>query len=340
MARSTAKDFLYLFKRDTLRIMVDEGLLRKPRDHSIHSTFVPQLYGQIQFDIHSVAEHTDNLDNLLNFCMRAQSRQHREAMIKEYKRREENKKELQRQQREKEEQKRIRKEQRAALRERHRIGILMEKITGSTLASAAFEEYAAANTRIYDIRDPEAKKDGIIVIGGFMGELIITFTCLLDYILANPQNANFQFTIETVEAFLKDLLLTEGFVDGALTLHVNSHPQAGAEPTQDFNGIDEAGLSKFIQKRENISNYGLSFLFEVMKDLVLSDEFIGILYNAISKIVKTQNKEYVPIPEMPQPDAEGNEPSEEDRAAAQKKIEEANKINQEIDKFNDELTRL
>jgi hypothetical protein len=72
------------------------------------------------------------------------------------------------------------------LRERHRIGILMEKITGSTLTSAVFEEFLASNTKIYDIRDPEAKKDGIIVIGGLMGELIITFTCLLDYILANP----------------------------------------------------------------------------------------------------------------------------------------------------------
>jgi hypothetical protein len=45
-----------------------------------------------------------------------------------------------------------------------------------------------STTKIYDIRDPEAKKDGINVIGGLMGELIITFTCLLDYILANPQN--------------------------------------------------------------------------------------------------------------------------------------------------------
>jgi hypothetical protein len=51
MARQTAKDFLYLFKRDSLKILVDEGLLRKPREFSIHSNFIPQLYGQIQFDI-------------------------------------------------------------------------------------------------------------------------------------------------------------------------------------------------------------------------------------------------------------------------------------------------
>lgn len=106
LSRLAAKEFLYLFKRDTLKVMVDEGTLRKPVEHSLQSTFIPQLYGQIQFDIATLAEHNDNLDNLLNFCMRAQSRQHRDAMIKEYKRREENKKELLRQQKEKEEQKR------------------------------------------------------------------------------------------------------------------------------------------------------------------------------------------------------------------------------------------
>ena len=45
MARLSAKDFLFLFKRDSLKIMTDEGLLRRPRDFSIHSTFIPQLYG-------------------------------------------------------------------------------------------------------------------------------------------------------------------------------------------------------------------------------------------------------------------------------------------------------
>jgi len=40
--------------------------------------------------------------------------------------------------------------------------------------------------KIYDVRDPGATDDGVILIGGFMGEMIITFTCLLDYILASP----------------------------------------------------------------------------------------------------------------------------------------------------------
>jgi hypothetical protein len=41
MARRAAKEFLFLFKRDTLKIMVDEGTLRKPFEHSLQSTFIP-----------------------------------------------------------------------------------------------------------------------------------------------------------------------------------------------------------------------------------------------------------------------------------------------------------
>ena len=156
--------------------------------------------------------------------MRGQSRFHRDAMIKEYKRREENKKEQLRQQKEKEEQKRQRKAARAAARERHRINLLLERITASTMAGQGLEEFNPATTKIYDIRDPEAKRDGMFVIGGFVGELIITFTCLLDYILANPQNTNFMFTTEAIENFLKDLLITENFADGCITLHLAQNP--------------------------------------------------------------------------------------------------------------------
>jgi hypothetical protein len=43
------------------------------------------------------------------------------------------------------------------------------------------------------------KNDGFCVIGGFVGELIMSFTCLLDYILASPQNQNFFFSVDMIE---------------------------------------------------------------------------------------------------------------------------------------------
>jgi hypothetical protein len=47
----------------------------------------------VQFDLNTHREHTENMDSLLNFCMRGSSKAHRDAMIKEYKRKEEKKKE-------------------------------------------------------------------------------------------------------------------------------------------------------------------------------------------------------------------------------------------------------
>jgi len=60
--------------------------------------------------------------------------------------------------------------------------------------------------KIYDVRDTAASNDGVVLIGGFVGELILTLTCMLDYILASPQNQNFVFTPELIEQFLGDLL--------------------------------------------------------------------------------------------------------------------------------------
>lgn len=51
IARQMGKESLHLFKRDALKVLVDHGLLRRPRDFSIHTHFVPQLYAQIAFDL-------------------------------------------------------------------------------------------------------------------------------------------------------------------------------------------------------------------------------------------------------------------------------------------------
>ena len=121
IARTAAKDFLMLFKRDTLQILKDEGLLRRPSEFSLESHFVPQLLGQVLFDLNLHKEQLENLDSLLNYTLRNNSKLHRDAMIKEYKRREDKKKEALRLERERAEAKRKRKEERAAARERYRI---------------------------------------------------------------------------------------------------------------------------------------------------------------------------------------------------------------------------
>jgi len=72
---------------------------------------------------------------------------------------------------------------------------------------------------------------------------------------------------------------------------------------------------RFCLTRSNITDYGLGFFFEVLKDLVISKEFIETLYRVIIKIARTKYKQILPLPEMPVPDETGAEPSEEAKAA-------------------------
>ena len=105
-----------------------------------------------------------------------------------------------------EEEKMKRKEKRNALREENRLDKLKENILKSVIQTATFEDFAPKH-KVYDLRDPLSSNDGIIIIGGFVGEIIITFTCLLDFICSNPNHQNFTFTADMLlknkEKFIK-----------------------------------------------------------------------------------------------------------------------------------------
>jgi hypothetical protein len=104
--------------------------------------------------------------------------------------------------------------------------------------------------------------------------------------------------------------------------------------------MDAEAFAQFALNKANLSDYGLGFLFDVQKDLVLNSEFASNLYQVVAKIIKTKTKETSPVPEMPQPDVDGNEPSEDDRQNAYKRIEEVMKANQDIEKFNAEVSAI
>lgn len=117
-----------------------------------------------------------------------------------------------------------------------------------------------------------------------------------------------------IESFLKDLLVTENFIEGILQLNLTRDPteKEGQEGEEEKGlEIDNDSFIKFALTKSNISDYGLRFFFDVMKDLVISKEVVEVFYQAIIKIARTKMLPIEPVPEMPGPDAEGNEPSEE-----------------------------
>ena len=94
IAREMSKRYLTLFKRDTLSQLVDEGILRRHVDFSMESHFLPQLYNQVQFDLSTRQRHIEILDHLVGpFTMKQMGKTHKEAIKKEFLRREEKKRE-------------------------------------------------------------------------------------------------------------------------------------------------------------------------------------------------------------------------------------------------------
>ena len=122
---------------------------------------------------------------MLHITMVDFAKNHKAAIITELNKRQERMKAEMQKKLEEEDERRIRKEKRAALRERKRLTDLQEQIMRDVIIPADLQEYTP-RMRIYDVRDPVSSSDGIILIGGFVGELLITLTCLLDYILASP----------------------------------------------------------------------------------------------------------------------------------------------------------
>lgn len=115
---------------------------------------------------------------------------------------------------------------------------------------------------------------------------------------------------------MRDLLVNENFADGILTLHLARDPTINLENKNEDGSpelldIDDDSYIRFSLTKNNISDYGLSFLFEVLKDLVISKEFIETLYRVIIKVVRRKLLPIAPLPEVPALDADGNEPSEE-----------------------------
>lgn len=202
--------------------MVDLGALRRPSSLSMDATYVPQLYGQIKADMQTHFSTQAQIDEMLLESMKSLAKAHKSAIVQRLNKRQDAKKEEMKAKKAEEDAKRQRQEKRAQLREQHRLALLKDQLLKEVINTGVMNEYSSA-MKVYDIRDPAATNDGIILIGGFVGELIITFTCLLDYILASPQNQNYRFTQEMMEKFLVDLLLGEGasFPNGICSFNIS-----------------------------------------------------------------------------------------------------------------------
>jgi len=276
--------------------MVDIGTLRRPVNLSMGMSYVPQLYNQITSDMQSHQSTQTQLDQMLHNTMIGYAKNHKAAIITELNKRQERMKAEMQKKLEEEDERRIRKEKRAALRERKRLTDLKELIMKEVIQSADLQEYTP-KMRIYDVRDQSASSDGVILIGGFVGELVITLTCLLDYILASPQNQNFMFTVDMVESFLTELLCGDDAVypNNICSIKINKPLEEILEGAD----VHFDTCSKYIRDPQYMSDQGLALLLDIQKDLVLSQDTLESVFKVICKISTQKPQEHQEIPEIP-----------------------------------------
>lgn len=92
--------------------------------------------------------------------------------------------------------------------------------------------------------------------------------------------------------------------------------------------------------KSNINDYGLSFFFEVCKEMVIAKEFIECLYRAIVKITRTKPQQPSELPKLPEAKEDGSAPTEEEKQQVEKEIEETKSKNDKINKENEELAQI
>ena len=150
------------------------------------------------------------------------------------------------------------------VREKYKIelnNVAYSIFTSSVLFSVAFLVSGIKGPILNSLKliQDQPGYDGIIVIGSIIGELVITFTCLLDYILASPSNQNFMFTVESIEAYLADLLCADDsqFPNNLIQLNINQSLEEisdGAELVLDQ-------ISKIVRDPAYLTDFGLNFIF-------------------------------------------------------------------------------
>jgi hypothetical protein len=99
-----------------------------------------------------------------------------------------------------------------------------------------------------------------------------------------------------IESFLHDLLGSEEstFPDGVCTLNFTK------ELVGEGQDVSSDLLAKFARDQKIIADFGLRFMFEIQKDLVLLPEVIDSIYRAITRIIQAKPKALQAVPDLPE----------------------------------------
>lgn len=157
-----------------------------------------------------------------------------------------------------------------------------------------FDTYLPA-IKVVDVSDISA--EAIYVIGGFVGELILTFNAMKSCIALNSQLAEFRFEVDKIVDYLSECL--DDYPEAAAYLMTCIDPFQGVADTDEKARIDHC--VKNLLQPNVLSQFGLRFLVENAVSLSIDSNVITDIFTAIATVSLKTQKDLVPEP------AEGDE---------------------------------
>lgn len=139
--------------------------------------------------------------------------------------------------------------------------------------------------------------EAVYVIGGFVGELILTFNAMKSCIALNPQLGEFRFEVDKIVDYLSECL--DDYPDAAAFLWTCIDPFEGASDSDEKARIDHC-VKKLLQPNV-LSQFGLRFLVENAESFSIDSNVIADIFTAIATVSLKTQKDLVPEP------AEGDE---------------------------------
>jgi len=143
----------------------------------------------------------------------------------------------------------------------------------------------------------EGKPLGIHLMGGFIGELLMTFSCLMEYTNASPLVEPFVFKPSEMEQFLTEMI-TEDFTDNCCVLRLKEilKDKCSAEAPEDQR---ETEAVTFLQDPAIHASYGLKFLIANSRDsLKIMPEVLDATLRALVRIGLKEMKPIVEVPSL------------------------------------------
>ena len=138
---------------------------------------------------------------------------------------------------------------------------------------------------VVDIRQV-TEEPCIVCIGGIVGELIIIFTCMQEYIQSTPELSSFKFRPEMLEKYIREVLVPEyNAVSTKISL---------TQTLEQLNGGTKPSVQEAIAlliEGDNVTNFGLKFLLTQRRDLQINDEVIKAVFHGLCTVVLDEPEE-------------------------------------------------